>query len=445
MDPARRQDDWRGRVYLGLTGITWMRVGVIALLLLGLFWPNLRRLWLKANPFTGEANWRHTFFVPLIGLYYLYLNREALTGAPMARLQNPQQKLLGLWAQVQLALWGVVFFAWAYYPRAFEGLGGALIEGPLLGLGAASLFYVLSIRSWQSRRAVWWRNRLAAASEGTAYWFGLYTMIWGIVLYAWAIWPGQNDFFKDCAMVFTLFGVTLMLCDWWRMRILWFPILFLFCAIPWPGLVYSWIAMPLQQLAASAAVGTLRASGVEALRTGTQILIGDGTTVRVLNVAEACAGLKSLMTFISVAAALGFVIYSHRALWQRLLITASAVPIAVFCNTLRVAGQGILDQYFSHDLSVGFAHEFVGMVMLVPAFFLILLVAWILDNLFIEEVDKRGLEMTSPSGAGRQGVIEIPRQAPRPTGSEDLAAATQRLMASRSARRPQEPPKPPQG
>src|SRR2546422_552430 len=161
-------------------------------------------------------------------------------------------------------------------------------------------------------------------------------MVWGIWFYAGGIWPGQNDFFKDVAMVVTLFGVTLALCGWDVMRTAWFAIAFLVCAIPWPQLTYSWVAMPLQQLAASASVGLLRATGVEAVRTGTQILIGEGDSLRRLNVAEACAGLRSLMTFVTVGGAVGFL--SNRPLWQKIAITLWAVPVAIACNVMRVAG-----------------------------------------------------------------------------------------------------------
>ena len=79
-------------------------------------------------------------------------------------------------------------------------------------------------------------------------------------------------------------------------------------------------------------------------------------------------------------------------MWQKLVIVVSAVPIAIFCNVMRVAGQGLLDHYVSTGWSEGFAHSFAGVVMLIPAMFLILLVAYILDNLFIEAVeDKRAL------------------------------------------------------
>src|SRR5687767_7428002 len=60
--------------YLGLSREAWTRIGIISLLFAALFWPNLRRLWGKTNPFYGEPNWGHSIFVPLIGVYYLYLN-----------------------------------------------------------------------------------------------------------------------------------------------------------------------------------------------------------------------------------------------------------------------------------------------------------------------------------------------------------------------------------
>src|SRR5437764_5652818 len=204
------------------------------------------------------------------------------------------------------------------------------------------------------------------------------------------------------------------------MKYAYFPIVYLVCGIPWPGLVYSYIASPLQTLAAKVAVVTLRFTGVNAYRTGTKINMGGITEpLRRLNVAEACAGLRSLMTFITVGVAVAFL--SARPLWQKIIITVSAIPIAIFCNVMRVAGQGLLDHYISRQLSESFAHQFVGLVMLVPAFFMILLVGWILDHLFVEEVDEdasvlvraRATGPTSPApalAAGPALVMDIPRR-----------------------------------
>jgi hypothetical protein len=67
-------------------------------------------------------------------------------------------------------------------------------------------------------------------------------------------------------------------------------------------------------------------------------------------------------------------------------MTLSAVPIAISCNVMRVSGQGLLDHYWSRNWSEGFAHQFAGMVMLIPAFFLLLLIGWLLDKIFVEVV-----------------------------------------------------------
>jgi exosortase/archaeosortase family protein len=144
--------------------------------------------------------------------------------------------------------------------------------------------------------------------------------------------------------------------------------------------------------------------------------------MRTLNVAEACAGLRSLMTFISVAGAIAFL--SVRPLWQKLVIMASAVPIAIFCNVMRVSVQGLLDHYVSQELSEGFAHATVGMIMLLPAFFLILLVGWAMDQIYIEEADPTDFPASTnlPAEAAGQGKIIIARrravQAPAARGSE---------------------------
>jgi exosortase len=271
------------------------------------------------------------------------------------------------------------------------------------------------------------RKALLSASVQTA-WTGLVPLVGGLFIFAWAIYPGQNDFIKDFGMVVTIFGVVLLLCGWAVMKIAWFPIAFLICGIPWPGLIYSWVAGPLQALAAKVAVWTLQITGVQAEQAGTKIFItvGEGfnQTLRTLNVAEACAGLRSLMTFITVGAVVAF--FSSRPLWQKVILTLSAIPIAIFCNVMRVAGQGLLDTYVSHELSESFAHQFVGMVMLVPAFFLLLLMGWVMDQLFVEEVDP------AEALAKRREATVLRRKPPVPSGGSAAAASASTTSSSES-------------
>jgi exosortase len=343
---------------------TWVKAAVIAGLFVAVFWSNVWRLWLKTNLLTGEDNWKHGCFVPLIGLYYLFVNRDALLAAGgrqfiWGRFTRPGR----LWAGVALLGVGAAFVA---VTRHDAGTVASMVGAA--GRGLLALGGLVVLLDWS-----------------------LATMLLGLGTFAYGIWPGQNDYLKDLGMVLTLFGVVLLLCGPAVMRIAWFPIAFLVCALPWPMLVYSWVAEPLMKFAAQVAVWTLQATGVDSTTSGTKIVIASATPNgpnRVLNVAEACAGMRGLMTFISLAAAMAFL--SARPLWQRLVMVASAVPIAIGCNAARVAGSGLLDHYVSTNWTEGDAHAMVGMLMLVPASLMFLLVGWVLDQLFIEEADDDG-------------------------------------------------------
>jgi exosortase len=385
----------------------WLQIAVLSLLLAATFRYSLVRLILKTNPFTGEANWGHSFCVPVIGLYYLYLNREDLFAAavrPLMPGKFDRFQLITSLATLLIGFLGCLFLG-------FMGAKGK----PILVFGAIGVVGALSLLlNW-----------------------GMGILLFGLLVFSYGIYPGRNDFVTDLGDVITLFGLVLMLCGWRVMRIAWFPIAFLVCAIPWPGLVYSEIASPLQRLAANVAVGTMNMLGVDSSASGTKIFISSGVygqAPHALNVAEACAGLRSLMTFISIAVAVAFL--SIRPLWQRIIISLSAIPIAIFCNVMRVTGTGLLYRYAGPDWAEGFTHQFVGLVMLVPAFFMILMVSWVLDHLFVEEVEQGGpptnrkVLRRAPAIAGT---------APTPPRASDAGDAAAPRMNSRQPDAPRRP------
>lgn len=373
---------------VGLSTEAWVKIALLAPLFVAVYWAVLRWLWDKTNPINGEANWGHAICIPFVGIYFLFINREDLLAEPVKPLLLGRFGAKHRWipAVAMMALGGGI---WAigkatntvdFDPDGLIGFGGMMVA--LYGV-------LVLLLDW-----------------------GIGSLIFGLALFAYGIYPGKNQFLQGCAMIVTLFGLVLVLTGWRVMKYAWFPIIYLICGIPWPSLVYSYVASPLQTFAAKVAVVTLRFTGVNAYRTGTKINMGGITEpLRTLNVAEACAGMRSLMTFITVAMAVAFL--SARPLWQKIVITVSAVPIAIFCNVMRVAGQGLLDHYVSRQLSESFAHQFVGLVMLVPAFFLILLVGWTLDHIFMEEVEETPEARAAQRMAMNQAaslVVEIPRK-----------------------------------
>src|SRR3954454_7621113 len=73
----------------GLALSTWVQIVTVTVLMCALFRFNLIRLWGKTNPFYGQdGNWQHSIFVPLIGLYYLYIHREELFRAAGQRAKR---------------------------------------------------------------------------------------------------------------------------------------------------------------------------------------------------------------------------------------------------------------------------------------------------------------------------------------------------------------------
>ena len=370
--------------WLGVDTSVWIKTLIIGGLFFALYWDQLKRLWNITNPINGtDPDWAHAICVPLIGIYYLFLRRDELAAVPIEPVLGGAPTPVRIVSGIVVLLLGLLstFVLAKIVPPdpQLATVVGVLTFG---GYGLMILSLLILILDW-----------------------GIATLLGGLLISAYAIWPGRNNFVGDIGMVMALFGVVLTLCGWKVMRIAWFPIVFLVCALPWPEIVYSQVASPLQHLAAQVSVSMLQITGIDATYHGTKIFMpqfdamGMPLPDRPLNVAEACAGLRSLMTFITVAAAVAFL--SARPLWQKLIITASAIPIAISCNVVRVAGQGLLDHHAGREWSEGFAHQFAGMVMMLPAFMLIMLVCWIVDQLFIEEA---GEENTTPAPVSTGGV-----------------------------------------
>jgi exosortase len=365
--------------------LPWLKAGIVAAAFVALYWDNLQRLWDKTNFFTGDSNWYHSMTIPLIGIYFLFLHRDQLALTPVEPLLGDKFTRARVVSALAIGALGALGYVLA--PHVIPNLDSTISLAAIaqnLAMGAMILAALALALDW-----------------------GIGTLLAGLALSAYGIWPGQNDFLWDLGMVVTLFGVVLTTCGWRVMKICWFPIAFLVCAIPWPQLVYSAIALPLQKVAAVSSVTLINVLGIDANHGGSKIFLpiydavtGMPTGERALNVAEACAGLVSLMTFISVAGAVAFL--SSRALWQKLIIVASAVPIAIGCNILRVAGVALLDKYAGREWSEGFAHQFAGMILLIPAFFMIMLVCWIVDQLVIEEADEHAV--AKPAGPAASNV-----------------------------------------
>ena len=110
-----------------------------------------------------------------------------------------------------------------------------------------------------------------------------------------------------------------------------------------------------------------------------------------LNVAEACSGMRLLMAFLALGVAMAYLHY--RPMWQRFILLASTIPIAVFCNIVRVTTTGFIYILGNPKYAQGIYHDFLGLAMLPLAFGLYGFLAWFMSSLFVEETKAKPLDI----------------------------------------------------
>jgi exosortase len=162
------------------------------------------------------------------------------------------------------------------------------------------------------------------------------------------------------------------------MRAVLFPWIFLLFMIPIPAIVLNQITFPLQLLASKAAAVSLPLLGVPVLREGNIIQL----PAMALEVAEACSGIRSLMSLATLAIIYGYLLEPRISI--RVILALASIPIAVLANSLRIIGTGLLVQYWDPDKAQGFFHEFSGWVIFVVSLVMLFLLHRVLQWMWAE-------------------------------------------------------------
>ena len=137
--------------------------------------------------------------------------------------------------------------------------------------------------------------------------------------------------------------------------------------IPIPNIVLNQITFPLQLLASKVAAVVLPIFGVPVLREGNVIQL----PVMSLEVAEACSGIRSLMSLTTLAIIYGYLLETRMSI--RVILAVASIPIAVVANGLRIIGTGLLVQYWDPEKAEGFFHAFSGWLIFVVSLMLLFL------------------------------------------------------------------------
>ena len=229
----------------------------------------------------------------------------------------------------------------------------------------------------------------AHSNELKPNYLGLVFLICGILFYPFNITQLQYGYLRPIGMIATLGAIVLFLGGWRLVKYAWLPIAFLIFAVPLPRRYYVSLTMPMRHLAAAVATALLNlVSGMEATVNGVVIdVIYKGQHLEPsLNVAEACSGMRLLMAFLALGVAMAYLHY--RPIWQRIILLASTIPIAIFCNIVRVTVTGFIYILIHPKYAQGIYHDGLGLAMLLLAFGLYGLLAWFMSSLFTEETQE---------------------------------------------------------
>ncbi len=215
-------------------------------------------------------------------------------------------------------------------------------------------------------------------------WVGLVLMLAALGMYQYSLWGVVIGYLRPLSMLLCLLGVIIYLFGLPMLRHVWVPWLYLFFAIPLPKRIYFALTDPLRRIAATAATALLNLiPDLDIERVGSTISYMYGGQHGGLDVADACSGMRSAMTLCALGVAVAFV--SDRPWWQRAILIAMCIPIAILANIIRVTITCLLYVFVDPKYATGTYHAILGLVTLMIAFGIFTGVGWLLSNLFVDE------------------------------------------------------------
>lgn len=227
-----------------------------------------------------------------------------------------------------------------------------------------------------------------------------------IALAVFALWAGTAGaelYVQRMSLVLLLAGIVIYFWGFKLLHLTFTAFALLVLAIPIPAIIFNQIAFPLQLFASRCAVWAMRLFDIPVLRQGNviELLPLGARETKKLEVVEACSGIRSLMTLLTLAVVFAyftrpkskdkggddgesngrFDFLRSWSFWRSLILVMSAVPIAILTNAARVSGTGVLAHFYGLKVADGFFHSFSGWVVYIVAFLLLLAVGWVLDRI----------------------------------------------------------------
>ncbi|HOQ04042.1 MAG TPA: exosortase/archaeosortase family protein [Anaerohalosphaeraceae bacterium] len=279
---------------------------------------------------------------------------------------------------IQIAIVGILFYSFFYkdiHRLVVQWLDPSWSHGFLIPLFS---LYLLNRR----------KEDVLQAPIRPSYFWGILGLTASLGLYALNIAVLKFGYGYPLLMLTSLASAVLLLGGWKLFQQVWLPIFYLYFAIPLPADIYTRISRPLRLAAAHVSTAILDLiPNLEAVSQGVTIEI-EYKGVRLepaLDVAEACSGMRLLWAFLALSVLMAYL--HKRPAWQKIILLVSTIPIAILCNMIRVTVTGLIYIFGDPQYAQGIYHDLLGMMMIFVAFFFYWGLAWLMENLFVEETE----------------------------------------------------------
>lgn len=222
---------------------------------------------------------------------------------------------------------------------------------------------------------VLYRRKELRQAVGQGSWWGLLAVALGCLFYV-AAYRTIQPRIAIGGLPFILWGGALYLWGWQMARLLAFPLFFIWIAIPLPA--FQQATTHLQLIATQLAHHGSGLFGVETYTQGTTVLPIKGDW-KPLSIAHGCSGIRSLMALVMITAAWAYI--ANMALWKRLVLFFSAVPLAILGNALRVTSIFVIAEYGDAQWASTTWHDWSGLLLFYPfSLFLLLCLHSLLEG-----------------------------------------------------------------
>lgn len=211
---------------------------------------------------------------------------------------------------------------------------------------------------------IWEKKNELAAEPAAPSWGGLLFLIPGILLF----WVGELAGEAYSIYISSwLLGVGLLCLNigWRKLKVIAFALFMILTMFPPPHFLNTKLTFGLKLISSQLGVMLLHLYGMSAYREGNVIDLG----FTQLQVVDACSGLRYLFPLLIMGILLAY--FYRAALWKRLVLVLSTIPLTIGVNSLRIALTGVIYANFGAAAAEGFFHGFSGWLIFIVSLFIL--------------------------------------------------------------------------